>query len=53
MTNPGSTWYRSRDGTADFTLDLLITQSPIPCKFDSVFAMQLKDGIDLALRIIA
>lgn len=32
MSMPGVTWYRSRDGSADFMLDLLVTQSPIPCK---------------------
>ncbi|OXA52236.1 lopap [Folsomia candida] len=33
MSMPGVTWYRSRDGSADFMLDLLVTQSPIPFHF--------------------
>ncbi len=34
--NPGVTKYLSRDGSADFVLDLVVTQSPLPCKLQDM-----------------
>jgi len=47
---PGYTWYQSRDGTADFMLELLVTPSPIPFRFKYPYLVLLTDYDNFTIK---
>ncbi|CAL8141810.1 unnamed protein product [Orchesella dallaii] len=50
MKNPGLTRYLSRDGSADFVLDLLVTQSPVPFRFSYPYIVIDTDYISYTVK---
>jgi len=50
VTLPGYTWYQSRDGTADFMLELLVTPSPIPFRFKYPYLVLFTDYDNFTIK---